>query len=196
MQEQRKREKRGGKKKEGGGKKEREMPFTPQNHPVYIHNQFPIGCHQKNLFLLFDGCSWSLLQATISSSINLISPVSDQFLICFLHLFLFLICFLHLFLSLHLFLHQYLNYYLVPAFVPASVPCCYTLKHFTLINLLFPLNFHPISPSIFGGANPYINPPTLSQNGQDIRFFPLHSSLPHSTPIPLLGTEEAQQCRK
>ena len=165
------------------------MPFTPQNYPVYIHNQLKIGCHQKNLFLLFDGCPWWLLQATISSSIILLSPLSHQFLICFLHLFLFLICFLHLFLFLHFFLHQYLNYYLIPAFLFASVPCSYTLKHFTLINLLFSLNFHPISPSILQGANPYINPLTFSQNPHHITFFPFHSSLPLSTPIHLLSTK-------
>jgi hypothetical protein len=59
--------------------------------------------------------------------------------------------------------------------------------------------FAPNLPPILGGANAYINPHQKCQTGhQDNRSTPLfsHSSHLFHTPIPLLGTEEAQQCRK
>jgi hypothetical protein len=62
--------------------------------------------------------------------------------------------------------------------------------------LLFPLKLCKKFPSKSGTPNPYIRPPISGQTGQDTA--PLHSS--HTiTPlysILLLGTEEAQQCRK
>ena len=170
MQEQRKREKRGGKKKEGGEKRKGDALYPPKLPSIYtqlISNSLP---SKKSIFTFW----WLLLMVATSNHHFLNNPSFPSFT------------------SVP---HLLPASFPVPAFLPASVPCCYTFKHSTLINLLFSLNFHPISPSIFGGANSYINPPTLTQNPHHITFFPFHSSLPHSTPIFLLATEQAQQCR-
>ena len=206
-------------------RKEARCPFSAQIPPVYIHfsiskylKQIQVAKGNHHISASISPCfRLSLFHLVPVSECSCFSLFLFQITlhIQFLHLYLFLhqfldqflvtalvpgsvpcycirSCISSLFLHQYLFLHQFLNQYLVPAFVPASISTL--LLHSDSIK---PYYFPQICTQ-FPWANTYINPPLKGQTGQNNRFFPLLSTPPllSTSIILLLGTEEAQQCRK